>query len=91
MMSKTNVFFCNCGHRIGRPEDKAPQWDGEGDRPPVYGVVAWHAGPHDGVLRGIRCAECKLNWVFGPSNGGDFVEVAWCCKEHRCNCTWEDV
>ena len=88
-MSKTNVFFCNCGHRIGRPEDKAPIWEEEGDRPPTYGVVPWHATADDGILRGIRCSECKQWWMFMPANDGNFVEVAPCCTNHRCTCKFE--
>lgn len=82
-VSVTNVFLCNCGHRIGRPADERPEHVG-------WGVVPWHAEPGEAKLHGIKCSGCRNNWLFGPSKGGRYVEVKNCCDEHRCECRWGD-
>lgn len=82
-MSVTNIFLCDCGHRIGRPADQRPGNVG-------WGVVPWHAEAGEAKLHGIKCSQCRRNWLFTPSRGGQYVEVEHCCDEHRCGCRYVD-
>ena len=87
-MSRTNVFFCICGHQIGRPRDQREIAWGKKASDPQYAVVPWRAKKHDALLHGIRC-RCSRNWLFKPTKDGVYVEVEHCCTDtmrHRCTC-----
>lgn len=80
-MAKVNTFFCNCGRTIGRPANVAP---GVKDAP-IYNVVAWHARPGDGKLRGIRCGDCGQWWTYKePKKWMEYADVSKSCEPFTC-------
>lgn len=83
MMALVNTFLCQCGRVIGRPKDEP--YNGNG-----WGVVPWHAQPGQAKLHGIKCAKCRLNWLFLPSMTGKYAEVRPCCDDHRCECRFQE-